>query len=186
LPAGRLAHPAAHLLGISYGGEVVQAFSLRYPERALSLILADTVSELDPQLQLVGECWLRAAQAADPDLFYSATAPWNFSAEFIATHTELLAAARQRYALLDYPAVCRLMEAFLQVNFTARLGEIKQPVCILVGEKDILKGLPYARLLKEKLPQAELHILKGAGHASSWEDPAEFNSIVLGFLAKNL
>ncbi len=176
--------PAAHLLGISYGGEVIQAFALRYPERVLSLILADTISELDPQLKLVGESWLRAAQLADPDLFFSTTAPWNFSPEYIAAHTEILAGARQRYALLDYPAICRLMEAFLQVNFTARLGEIKQPVCIMVGEKDILKGLSYARLLKERIPQAELHILRGAGHASSWEVPAEFNSIVLGFLAK--
>ncbi len=176
--------PAAHLLGISYGGEVIQAFALRCPERVRSLILADTVSELGPELRLIGESWLEAARLANADLFFSTTAPWNFSAAFIAAHPEIFAEARKRYARLDYPAVCRLLECFLQVNFTARLGEIKAPVCILVGEKDLLKGLPYAQILKSRLPQAELHILPGAGHASSWEAPAEFNSAVLGFLAK--
>jgi 3-oxoadipate enol-lactonase len=36
----------AHVLGISCGGEVSQAFALRHPERVLSLVLADTVSEI--------------------------------------------------------------------------------------------------------------------------------------------
>ena len=28
------------------------------------------------------------------------------------------------------------------------------------------------------------HILQGAGHASCWERPQEFNTVVLGFLSK--
>jgi pimeloyl-ACP methyl ester carboxylesterase len=38
--------------------------------------------------------------------------------------------------------------------------------------------------LGEGIPQAELHVLDGAGHASAWERPAEFNTILLGFLEK--
>ena len=45
----------AHLAGISYGGEVIQAFALQYPERIQSLILADTVSEVGPELRLTVE-----------------------------------------------------------------------------------------------------------------------------------
>lgn len=54
----------------------------------------------------------------------------------------------------------------------------------MVGSKDILKGENYALILKKGIPQAELHILYGAGHASCWERPEEFNAVVLGFLAK--
>ena len=72
----------------------------------------------------------------------------------------------------------------MDVNFTDRLGEIKSPVCIMVGEKDILKGLDYAWILKTEIPHAEMHILEGSGHASCWERPEEFNSVMLGFLAK--
>jgi pimeloyl-ACP methyl ester carboxylesterase len=38
--------------------------------------------------------------------------------------------------------------------------------------------------LKDGIPHAEFHLLHGSGHASCWERPQEFNTIVLGFLAK--
>jgi 3-oxoadipate enol-lactonase len=174
----------AHIAGISYGGEVAQAFALEYPNKTRSLLLADTVSEVRPALRLVIQSWLNALHAGDPQAFFNASVTWNFSAEFIASNPLLMADAKKRYALLDFPAVIRLCEAFLEVDFTARLSEIKASTCILVGELDLLKGTEYAHLLKAHLPQAELHILPGAGHASCWEKPAEFNTVVLGFLAK--
>jgi 3-oxoadipate enol-lactonase len=174
----------AHLAGISYGGEVLQAFALQYPARVRSLILADTVSEVGPELRLIVEGWLALARAGDPDMFFLVTVPWNFSAEFIATNPKLLADARQRYAKLDFPAVARLCEAFLDVNFTAQLTQIAAPTCILVGEQDRLKGRNYAELLRRHISRSEMYLLPGAGHASCWERPEEFNSAVLGFLAK--
>jgi 3-oxoadipate enol-lactonase len=178
-----LAIPDAHVLGISYGGEVAQAFALQYRPSVRSLILADTVSEVGPELRLGIEGWKAAALSGDPDLFYLVTAPWNFSPAFIATHAALLEAARARYRGLDMPAVARLCDAFAGVDFTAQLRALDVPSCIIVGDCDILKGPRYARILREALRGSELHVLAGAGHASSWESPAEFNRIVLEFLA---
>ncbi len=175
----------AHIAGISYGGEVAQAFALKYPQKVNSLILADTVSEVGPALRIIVQSWLDAARAGNAEAFFNATVPWNFSAEFIAANPALLADARGRYDLLDYPAVVRLCECFLKVNFTERLAEVKAPTCIIVGAADKLKGTDYAAILKQHLPHAELHILPGAGHASCWERPQEFNTVILGFLAKN-
>jgi 3-oxoadipate enol-lactonase len=177
--------PQAHIAGISYGGEVAQAFALAYPERVLSLFLADTVCEVAPDLALIVQSWIGAARRADADAFFQVTVPWNFSPTFIAAHPLLLDDARQRYRAMDFDAVARLCEAFLQVRFTARLGEIKAPVCILYGELDLLKGAPYARILKQHLPQAEVHPLPGAGHATVWEAHQEFNSVLLGFVLKH-
>lgn len=175
---------SAHIAGISYGGEVAQAFALNYPLKTRSLILADTVSEIGPELRLVGESWLDAARAGDAQAFFHVTVPWNFTQAFIAASAPLLEQARQRYQELDFPAVVRLGEAFLKVNFTERLPEIEVPTCIVVGEADLLKGPVYAHILKAGIPHAELHIIPQAGHASCWEKPEEFNSILLGFLAK--
>jgi len=174
----------AHIAGISYGGEVAQAFALQYPARTRSLILADTVSEVGPELRIVIESWLEPARRADAAGFFAATVPWNFSPAFIAANPKLLTDAWARYGQLDFPAVVRLCECFLQVDFTGRLGEIKAPTCILHGELDQLKGRTYARVLHKGIPHAEMHILRGAGHASCWERAAEFNTILLGFLAK--
>jgi 3-oxoadipate enol-lactonase len=175
---------SAHLAGISYGGEVAQAFVLKYPHRTNSLILADTVSEVGPALRTIVQSWLDSARQKDAGAFFNATIPWNFSAQFIATHRQLLQDARLRYESLDFKAVVRLCECFLEVDFTARLNEIQVPTCLIVGSLDLLKGLDYTAILKQHIPQAELHLLQGAGHASCWERPQEFNSVVLGFLAK--
>ncbi len=70
------------------------------------------------------------------------------------------------------------------MNFTGRLGEIKAPACIIVGERDLIKGVEYAQILRRGIPHAEYHVLEGSGHASCWERPEAFNSAVLGFLAK--
>ncbi|RPI78322.1 MAG: alpha/beta fold hydrolase [Chloroflexi bacterium] len=175
---------SAHIGGISYGGEVAQAFVLKYPDRVKSLILADTVSEVGPELRETVECWIDAARQADALAFFHSTVSWNFSPQFIRDHQALLDDAKKRYQLLDFPAVVRLCECFLKVNFTARLGEIKSPACIIVGELDLLKGPEYARILKRCIPQAEMHILHDAGHASCWERAEEFNTVVVGFVAK--
>lgn len=181
---GALGVERAHIAGISYGGEVAQAFALEYPEMVRSLILMDTVSEVPEPLRLVIADWIDALRAGDPQVFFDVTVPWNFSPEFIAANPELFADARERYADLDFPAVLRLCECFLEVDFTARLGEIEAPTCILVGELDRLKGLEYAQILLRGIPQAELHVLRGAGHATCWERPEELNTVILGFLAK--
>ena len=181
---GLLAIESAHIAGISYGGEIAQIFALEYPERTLSLILADTVSEVGPELSAVVEGWIDALKSKDPMAFYHATVPWNFSREFITNNAAILENAKQRYSDLDFSAIIRLCNAFLKVDFTERLKGLKLPTCIIVGEKDLLKGIPYAQILKSQISNAEYHVLIGAGHASCWEKPEEFNSVVLGFLAK--
>ena len=175
----------AHIAGISYGGEVSQAFVLEYPEKVRSLILIDTVSEVGPELGLVINSWVDALRAEDALAFFHATVPWNFSPDWIAVNDTILEDAKERYELLDFQAIIRLCECFFKVDFTARLSEIQVPTCIMVGELDRIKGISYARILKEVIPHAELHIIDGAGHASCWERPEEFNSIILGFLAKH-
>jgi 3-oxoadipate enol-lactonase len=177
---------SAHVAGISYGGEMAQAFTLKYPEKVRSQILMDTVSEVSTELRLIIQSWMDALKTGDALAFFNVTVPWNFSPEFIANNMSLLEDAKKRYALLDFPAVNRLCEAFCEVDFTKRLNEIKAPTCIIVGELDLLKGIRYAEILKRNIPHSEYHVLMGAGHASCWERPQEFNSVVLGFLAKQL
>ena len=175
---------STHIAGISYGGEVAQAFALAYPEQIESLILIDTVSEVGPELELVIRSWIDTLRAEDPLAFFHASVPWNFSPEFIAANQPVLEDAKQRYAALDFRAVLTLCQTFLNVDFTERLGEIQVPTCILVGEKDLLKGPRYAEILKRGIPHAEFHVLEGAGHATCWEKPQEFNALILDFLTR--
>ncbi len=57
----------------------------------------------------------------------------------------------------------RLCHSMRSLDFTVRLREVSCPVKILCGEKD-RANLKASRQLSELLPQAELHIIPGAGH----------------------
>ncbi|MBK7452272.1 MAG: alpha/beta fold hydrolase [Anaerolineales bacterium] len=59
----------AHIAGISYGGEVAQAFGLKYPGRTLGLILADTVSEVGAETRIIVDGWLDSCARADSTPF---------------------------------------------------------------------------------------------------------------------
>jgi pimeloyl-ACP methyl ester carboxylesterase len=176
---------AAHIAGISYGGELALVFALRHPQRCGRLFVADSVSHVDRHLQAVIEGWILAAQTGDHEMFYRSTWFWNFSEAFFASAYDLLLSRIEAAKALHLPSVIQLCRCFLRLSITERLGQIAQPACVVVGEHDILKPPHYARTIAAAIPGAELHILPGAGHATFWEKPAELNSILLGFLLKD-
>ncbi|MFQ5602461.1 MAG: alpha/beta fold hydrolase [bacterium] len=176
---------SANIGGISYGGELALYFALRYPDLCKRLIISNAVSHVEPQLRAIIESWILAAQTGDHELFYRSTWFWNFSEDFFADHFDLLMNRIEAAKALHLPSVIQLCRCFLKINITEHLQKIQQPVCVIVGEKDILKPVHYSATLARRIPNSELHILPAAGHASFWERPDEFNSILLGFLFKS-
>jgi pimeloyl-ACP methyl ester carboxylesterase len=175
----------AHIGGISYGGELTLVFALRYPERCRRLVVADAVSHVEPYLRAVIEGWILALQTGDHEFFYRSTWFWNFSETFFAKQYELLLSRVQAAKNLDLPSVIQLCRCFNRLDIRSRLAEIQHPTCVIVGEKDILKPMHYSATIAHEIPNAELHILSGAGHASFWESADAFNSVLLGFFLKN-
>lgn len=175
----------AHIGGISYGGEISLAFSLRHPQRVRSLVVSSSVATADAEMQERTATWWAAARARDPEALFEATAPFNFSPAWAAANQALLAAARARYASLDMVAFLELMGAFSHLDLLGQLSQIQVPALVLVGEEDILKPPKYSRWIAAAIPGAELAIIPGGGHAVSWEKPGVFNSLVLGFTLKH-
>jgi 3-oxoadipate enol-lactonase len=174
----------AHIGGISYGAEISLVFALRYPERTRSLVVSSAVSQVDLLLRAMMDGWIAAARAKDPELLYQVTLPVNFSERWIAANPAALDAARERYRQLDMDAFLELLLSFAQLDITANLHRINAPALVMVGEEDILKPRKYAELIARELPNSELVIIPHAGHAVLWEQAAVFNSLILGFLAK--
>lgn len=174
----------AHIGGISYGGEISMVFALRYPERTKSLIVSSAVSQIDPLLKGITDSWIAAARAKDPHLFYHVTYPLNFSEAWIAANQPALEQARERYKTLDFDALLELLLCFARLDVTDELHRITVPSLIIVGEEDILKPRKYAEIIVREIPGSELAVVPNAGHAVLWEQPALFNSLILGFLAQ--
>jgi pimeloyl-ACP methyl ester carboxylesterase len=67
-----------------------------------------------------------------------------------------------------------------------RLGEIAAPLLVMVGDRDEPNLLKLANRLKSEVKGARLEVIRNAAHLPSLEHPAEFNRIVLEFLASSL
>lgn len=63
-----------------------------------------------------------------------------------------------------------------------RLGEVRVPTLLLVGEHDQPDMLRIVDLLADRIPSARKAIVAGAAHLLPLERPSEFNRLVLGFL----
>jgi pimeloyl-ACP methyl ester carboxylesterase len=64
-----------------------------------------------------------------------------------------------------------------------RLGEIRAPTLVLIGDLDVPDMLAIADLLVAGIPSARKATIEGAAHLPSMERPEEFTRLVLDFLA---
>lgn len=67
-------------------------------------------------------------------------------------------------------------------DLTERLPDITQPTLIIHGDADIAIPLERAQVMAEKLPNANLVIVPGAGHAANLSHPVEVNQALADFL----
>jgi 3-oxoadipate enol-lactonase len=72
-----------------------------------------------------------------------------------------------------------------KIDVTARLGAIRCPALVIVGEEDPATPVSMATTMHAGLPAAELAILRSASHLSNMEQPAAFNRALATFLNKH-
>jgi len=58
----------------------------------------------------------------------------------------------------------RNFEAYLGVDYTRRLGELKMPVCIIHGTADRVVPYAWGEALHKAIPQSEMHPIPDADH----------------------
>ena len=59
------------------------------------------------------------------------------------------------------------------------------PVLLVWGERDTVFPLEeYGKPLKERLPRANLVVVKQAGHGAYLDKPVEFNQLLLDFISR--
>jgi pimeloyl-ACP methyl ester carboxylesterase len=160
----------AIVLGHSAGGVVAMRFALEHPERTAGLVLVGTASECNDR-------------ARD---FYEGLAALAEERGMDPVRRRLGVNAEQaRLSPTDPATFARVARAMASLNaapLTSRLGEIRCPAQMIVGEKDFL-GAGGSVILHRHIPGSRLAIVPGRGHGLFAEDPAGFNAIVLEFLA---
>ena len=81
------------------------------------------------------------------------------------------------------PTLWRASRQLLAQDVRERLASIAAPTLLVWGENDALIHPALGHVLREEIPDSRLVILPGAGHVPMFDRPAEFNAVMLRFLA---
>lgn len=171
-----------HFVGLSMGGMIGQVFALKYPGMIQSLVLCDTTSRFP---EGVGSMWaerIRAVEAKGMEPMVEPTLQRWFTAPFREQRYDVV--DRVRTMLRDTPpqGYIGCCHAIPKIDVTDRLGAVRCPALVIVGEEDPGTPVEMARAIHAALPAAELAILRSASHLSNLEQPDEFNRVLLSFL----
>jgi pimeloyl-ACP methyl ester carboxylesterase len=180
----------AHVCGLSMGGYATLHFGLRYPARALSLVVAGagygsvaadrerfrqdsalTAQRLEGEgMKAVAEFYAQGptrVQFMDKD-----ARGWREFAERLAAGSARGHALTLRGVQMNRPSVYELGD---------RLEKLDVPTLIMTGDEDE-PCLEPALYMKRKIPTAGLVVLPKSGHTINLEEPETFNRAVLDFL----
>ncbi len=176
-----------NLMGISYGGEVAMQFALKHPNAIKRLVLANTTSRTSPWLRDIGRGWNEIAKTNDGLSYYLATIPYIYSTKFYQENSawfekrkEILVKLFSEKAVLD--AFERLVNSAENYDVSDKLADIKCKTLILSGSEDVLTPLSEQDYLARHIPHSEWVKIQGCGHASMYEKPTLFASLVLGWV----
>lgn len=168
--------PSAHVFGVSMGGMIAQELALRFPEKVRGLMLAGTTPG-GPRAVRPAVSELAAAGAGLAGKRRTPGRPWLarllFSEAFRAQQPERAAELLAFFAAHGPTAWGANAHWWATVyhDTVARLGQIQAPTLVLHGGEDVFAPLANARLLAAHIPDAELVVLEGAGHAFLLEAP---------------
>jgi len=164
------------LVGQSMGGSTALGAAVRFPDRVMGLVLADTSGSIraadiladfrDRVKALPQDAAVRAISEAfrkrDPERAF-----------LYAEIGRLCAPVRET-----------LEEYLLNEDGPSPddLARFDVPTLVLVGSDDMVISLAIARMVHGYIKGSRLAVVDGAGHSVYFEKPAEFNRLVADFL----
>ncbi|MGH7319432.1 MAG: alpha/beta fold hydrolase [Candidatus Rokuibacteriota bacterium] len=179
----------AHICGLSMGGYATLLFGLRYPARALSLVVAgcgygsggnrarfrkdaeEVARRLDAEgMEAVADFYARGptrVQFIQKDL-----KGWQEFRDVLATGSGKGRALTLRGVQLGRPSV---------LDLGPQLSTLEVPTLIMTGDEDE-PCLEPALFMKRTMPSAGLVVIPKSGHTINLEEPEAFNRAVLDFL----
>jgi 3-oxoadipate enol-lactonase len=191
--AGLLAHlriDRAHVYGVSMGGMIAQELVLRHPRCVRSLVLGATMcggayaklgdqAVLDTLLEVV-----QSMGTMDPTVWAERQLPLLFPQKWIDANPgirDLLAMGAQLIPPTPPETAQYAMAGMFGWSTYDRLPQITAPTLIVHGDADVLIPVENAYLLAERIPGAQLHIVKDAGHGYPAQDPVGVHQLVTDF-----
>jgi 2-succinyl-6-hydroxy-2,4-cyclohexadiene-1-carboxylate synthase len=177
------------LLGYSMGGRLALYIAIHYPDRVQSLILESaspglkTETERDARLKADNEL-ADKIEANGIEWFVDY---WENLPLWYTQTSEQKAKLREQRLKNDPLGLAnslRGMGTGAMPSLWDELKNLKMPVKLIAGELDS-KYVEINREMADLIPNADLSIVKDAGHTVHLEKPEEYTKLVLQFLDKH-
>ena len=179
----------AHVMGVSMGGAIAQQVALKVPDRVISLILTSTFASVSPAFEKALNLICNLKEDTDPMVLKQLNLWMTYGQYTQIHHPEKIEKSIEEDAAYPYPmpvyAYKAQCGACLGHNTADRLHELKMPVLIAAGAKDLFMNIEKTMELVHGIPQAEFYLAPEGGHVHQWEYPEPYDSVVLGFLMKH-
>ncbi|MCL1989326.1 MAG: alpha/beta hydrolase [Defluviitaleaceae bacterium] len=178
-----------HLLGISYGGAVALQFALAHKSRIRRLMIFNTTPYTSPWLADIGDGWAQAAQLRHKALFYNMTIPIIYSPDFYVKNVDWMNERKELlYRIFTdefFDGVIRLIDSARSHDVRARLPELSGVETLVVGsDYDFVTPDLDQRYIHEQISGSTWVLLENCGHASMYEQPSAFTTLIKDFLIK--
>lgn len=188
LDALRITQPV-NLVGLSMGGPIASAFTVRHPERVRKLILIDPAGAqpiaLSPLLKLVKIHLVPEAilSVVGSGAFVKSIAKDFFDPRLVE-HFQVQYAVQMQYKGFKRAILSTIrngmLESFLHVYKT--LGKMDKPTLLFWGRNDNTVPFEHSQVLRAAVPHLQFHVIADCGHIPHYEKPDVVNPILLEFL----
>ncbi|RMF29120.1 MAG: alpha/beta fold hydrolase [Chloroflexi bacterium] len=167
--------------------------ALNHPEAVAALVLMDTYVGPEPEetrTRYFGMMDMVEKAGAIPPPIQEAIVPLFFSSVTIQKKPDLVNRFKSALASIPaerVPSVLTIGRAiFSRRSVLERLGEIRVPTLVIVGDEDRSRPPHEAEKMAQAIPGARLEVIPEAGHISNLEQPERVTALLEAFLAEAL
>jgi 3-oxoadipate enol-lactonase len=177
-----LALNSVHLVGQSMGGWVALGTAVTHPNRAVSLVLTDTLAGVHtPEIAAIVQR-SRSTHATSPRPEAFAEHP-ALSQRFCERDPDRAYLYQQLSSVGNKPDEREVGLTLGETRWPLdKIASLDVPTLVIVGAEDRLCPPSAVKLVADRIPGARFHELPGCGHSAYFEDPATWNPLVLEFL----
>jgi 3-oxoadipate enol-lactonase len=184
----------AALLGVSLGGRVTLEVAIARPELVSALVLVAPGLPGHDWSQEMQDLWgeeeaaLEAgdlAEAVEVNLRTWVDGPRRQPEDVDPAVRARVGEMQLRAFELQLPVGDAADEELLVSDLAGRLGEVKAPTLILVGDEDQPDMQAITERLEREIPGARRETIANTAHVPSMERPREFDELVLPFLRES-